>query len=158
MIWLFIVQWLHVFFAILWFGGTLYIDFILIPALLPAAWQLKREVSARVSPLTNRVLRPAAILVILLGVVRGTFLGRLHSVQDIVGSRYGLTWLVALVLTLALFTFAEAILEPTLRRLNAQKEESAYGAVLKRVQVLATIELVGFVAVFTCMILMRLAS
>jgi uncharacterized membrane protein len=154
-VWLILVQWLHVLCGIMWFGGTLYIDLVLIPAFQSAPLPLQREVSTRVSPLTNRVLRPTAIAVIVLGVVRGTILGRLHSVQDVLGTAYGATWLAALIVTLALFTFGEAILEPALRHLNTAKEAGAYAAALRRVQVLAAVELVGFFAIFTCMILMR---
>ena len=88
MFWLVSVQWLHVALAILWFGGSLYITLILIPALQALSREKQQEVAARISPATTRVLRPVAILVILLGFVRGTFLGRLHSVQDVFGSAY----------------------------------------------------------------------
>jgi hypothetical protein len=43
------------------------------------------------------------ILVLLLGFVRGTFLGPVDSVGDVFGTAYGLTWLVALLATIALF-------------------------------------------------------
>lgn len=155
MFWLVSVQWLHVALAILWFGGSLYITLILIPALQALSREKQQEVAARISPATTRVLRPVAILVILLGFVRGTFLGRLHSVQDVFGSAYGVTWLVALIAAIALFAFIETIFDPDVRRLNTAKSEVEYDTTLKRVQVFAVIELLGFFAIFTCMILMR---
>jgi uncharacterized membrane protein len=155
MIWLILVQWLHVLGGILWFGGSLYIDLILIPALLPLPRERQQEVAARVSPLTTGVLRPAALLVIVLGFIRGTFLGQLHSIQDVIGSAYGLTWLAALVGAVALYTFIEVIFDPDVRRLNTAKSNAEYDATLGRVKVFAVVQLLGFFAIFTCMILMR---
>ena len=155
MVWLILVQWLHVLGGILWFGGSMYITLILIPALLPLPREKQQEVAARVSPLTTRVLTPVAVVVIVLGFVRGTLLGRLHSVQDVFGSAYGVTWLVGLVAAIALFTFGLVILDPDVRRLNTAKSNAEYDATLARVKVLTVVELLGFFAIFTCMILMR---
>lgn len=155
MLWLILVQWLHVVSGILWFGGTLYIDLVLIPALMPLAREKKQEVAARISPLTTRVLRPAAIVVIVLGFVRGTFLGQLHTIPDVVSTSYGRTWLVALIGALALFAFIEVVLDPAVRRLNTAKTDAEFDARLGRVTALSVVELIGFVAIFTCMILMR---
>lgn len=155
MFWLVVVQWLHVLGGILWFGSTLYINLIFIPAVLPLPRERQQEIAARVSPLTTRVLRPAAMLVIVLGFLRGTFLGQLHSVQDVVGTTYGVTWLVALVGAIVLQTFIEVIFDPDIRRLNTAKSAAEYDATLGRVKAFAAVELLGFFAIFTCMILMR---
>lgn len=155
MLWLVITQWLHVVLGILWFGSTLYINLVFIPAVLPFPREKQQEISARISPLTTFVLRPTAIAVIALGFIRGTFLGQIHSVQDAVGTSYGRTWLVALIGALALFAFIEVIFDPTIRRLNTAKAEAEYNATLGRVKLYAVIELIGFFAIFTCMILMR---
>jgi uncharacterized membrane protein len=155
MVWLILVQWLHVLGGIFWFGGSMYITLILIPAQLPLPREKQQEVAARVSPLTTRVLTPVALLVIVLGFIRGTFLGRLHSVQDVFGSAYGVTWLVALVGAIALQTYIRVILDPDVKRLNTAKSNGEYDATLARVKVLTVVELLGFFAIFTCMILMR---
>jgi uncharacterized membrane protein len=155
MLWLVITQWLHVVLGILWFGSTLYINLVFIPAVLPFPREKQQEISARISPLTTFVLRPTAIAVIALGFIRGTFLGQIHSVQDALGTSYGRTWLVALIGALALFAFIEVIFDPTIRRLNTAKGEADYDATLGRVKLYAVIELIGFFAIFTCMILMR---
>lgn len=156
MAWLIIVQWLHVLGGILWFGGTLYINLILIPAILPLSREKQQEIAAHVSPLTTRMLRPTAILVIALGVIRGTVLGQLHSVQDVLGTAYGRTWLVALIGALLLYGFIEVVFDPNVRRLNTAKSGAEYDTTLQLVKVFAVLELLGFFAVFTCMTLMRL--
>jgi uncharacterized membrane protein len=155
MVLLVVVQWLHALLGILWFGSTLYINLILIPAVLPLPREKQQEIASRISPLTTRVLRPTALLVIALGFIRGTFLGQIHSTRDVVGTTYGMTWLVALIGALLLFGFIEVVFDPTVRRLNTAKGNAEYDATLQRVKVLAAFELVGFFAIFTCMILMR---
>lgn len=156
MFWLGTVQWLHVLLGIFWFGSTLYINLVFIPAVLPLSREKQQEIAARISPLTTRVLRPTAILVIALGIVRGTVLGPIHSVQDVFSTTYGVTWFVALVGALALFTFIEVVFDPDIRRLNTAKTEAEYDATLGRVKILSVVELIGFFAIFTCMILLRL--
>ena len=155
--WLIIVQWLHVFLGVLWFGSTLYINLIFIPAVMPLPREKQQEIAARISPLTTRVLRPTAFLVIALGFIRGTFLGPLKSVEAAVSTPYGVTWLVALLGALALETFIEVVFDPNVRRLNTAKDDAEYAATLQRVKVFAVLELAGFFAIFTCMILMRFA-
>jgi uncharacterized membrane protein len=155
MVWLVIVQWLHVFLGVLWFGSTLYINLILIPAVMPLPREKQQEIAARISPLTTRVLRPTAFLVIALGFLRGTVLGQLHSVQDVLSTSYGVTWLVALLGALALEGFIEVVFDPNVRRLNTAKGDTEYAATLQLVKVFAVLELLGFFAIFTCMILMR---
>ena len=156
MFWLGTVQWLHVLLGIFWFGSTLYINLVFIPAVLPLSREKQQEIAARISPLTTRVLRPTAILVIALGIVRGTVLGPIHSVQDVFSTTYGVTWFAALVGALALFTFIEVVFDPDIRRLNTAKTEVEYEATLGRVKILSVVELIGFFAIFTCMILLRL--
>jgi uncharacterized membrane protein len=155
MFWLILVQWLHVLGGIFWFGGSMYITLILIPALLPLPREKQQEVAARVSPLTTRVLTPVAVLVIVLGFIRGTFLGRLHSIQDVLSSAYGVTWLVGLIGAIGLQTYISMILDPDVRRLNTAKSNAEYDDTLARVKVMTLVELLGFFVIFTCMILMR---
>jgi uncharacterized membrane protein len=150
-----VVQWLHVLGGIFWFGGSLYITLVLIPSLQSLPRERQQEVALRVGELTTKVLRPTAYLVVALGFIRGTFLGRLHSVQDVLGSPYGVTWLTALVATIALQVFIEGLMDPDVRRLNLAKTDVEYAATLGRVKAFAVIELLGFLAIFTCMILMR---
>jgi hypothetical protein len=76
-------------------------------------------------------------------------------VQDAVSTPYGRTWLVALIGALALFAFIEVVLDPAVRRLNTATTDAEFDARLGRVSALSVVELIGFLAIFTCMILMR---
>jgi uncharacterized membrane protein len=160
----FIVQWLHVILGILWFGAALYADFILIPALNTLPLTTQRAVGAAVGARGNPIILTAATGVILLGVVRGTVFGPIKSLEAL-STAYGITWLVALVLAIGLFLYGLRVLAPSLERLAAIPEAEALtadgspsaelAAAVERVKRILLIELVVFLAIFTCMILMR---
>ena len=160
----FVVQWLHVFFGIFWFGAVLYGDFILIPAITTLPLNSQREIGAAIGPRAERIIEPVAGLVILLGIIRGTVFGPIKSL-DILTSTYGLTWLVALVAAAATFYWGKRIIVPAVRRLNAISAPDAVGpdgaasqaftAAIDQVKRVTLLELIGFFVIFTCMILMR---
>ncbi len=157
-----IVQWLHVFFGIFWFGSTLYADLILVPAVMSLPVARQREVVAPIGSRSVKVLEPVAGLVILLGFLRGTVFGQIRSLEALM-TVYGVTWLVALVAAIALFYWAFRVLPPAIERMNAipldaeanEASNDAFAAALSRVKRISLLELVGFLIIFTCMILMR---
>ena len=157
-----IVQWLHVFFGIFWFGSTLYADLILVPAVTSLTVARQREVVAPIGSRSVKVLEPVAGLVILLGFLRGTVFGQIRSLEALM-TVYGVTWLAALVAAIALFYWAFRVLPPAIERMNAipldaeanEASNDAFAAALSRVKRISLLELVGFLIIFTCMILMR---
>ena len=160
----FIVQWLHVFLGIFWFGAVLYGDFILIPAVTTLPLNTQREIGAAIGPRAERVILPVAGLAILLGIVRGTVFGPIKSL-DALTNAYGLTWLVALIAAAATFYWGLRVIVPAIRRLNAISPQDAVGpdgapsatfaAAIDQVKRVTLLELLGFFVIFTCMILMR---
>jgi uncharacterized membrane protein len=105
----FVVQWLHVLLGILWFGYALSMYFLVSPALMQLPEHQGRITNSRLGAIGKRVFPVVAILVLLLGIVRGTVFGPINSLEDLFGTAYGWTWLVALVATLGLvFTGARA--------------------------------------------------
>ena len=72
----FVVQWLHVLLGIFWFGGALYTDIILIPAIRHLSLEKQRELGAALGVRGIAVYRIVAPLIILLGFLRGTVFGR----------------------------------------------------------------------------------
>ena len=156
-----VVQWAHVLLGILWFGNALALDVIVIPALNRLPIVTQREIASQIGARATPIFKVVVPLIVLLGIVRGTILGRIRSVDALVGSAYGWTWLAALVLTVAVYAWGLRVLEPALRRMDAAplnadgtpSEELA--AATSRVKELVGVELLGFLAIFTCMILMR---
>ncbi|HEX2194052.1 MAG TPA: hypothetical protein VHK63_03715 [Candidatus Limnocylindria bacterium] len=161
---LFAVQWLHVILGVMWFGAVLYNAAILIPALQTLPLTKQREFGAAIARQGFKVIRPVSIAVIVLGILRGTVFGPIQSV-DALGTAYGITWLVALVLAIAAFLWAEFVIARALDRMNAIPEAEAIGpdgqptpafvAVIDDAKRKTVLELGFFLAIFTCMILMR---
>jgi len=162
---LIVIQWLHVFLGIFWFGSTLYLDFVVIPAVMTLPLEQQRIVSKPLTMFSERVIIPAAILVILLGLLRGTIFGPVKSLDFLFGTAYGITFLITLLAALATFAWGQLVLTRAARRLDTfplgevmqtdEKVALAFAAQVQRVKLLALLELLGFFVIFTCMILMR---
>ena len=157
----FSVQWLHVILGMLWLGGALYTNFVVIPALGRLPLPMQREVGMHIGEIAGKLFTVVPILIVILGVVRGTVFGPIQSVDDLLGSAYGLTWLTALTVTVATYLWGKFMIEAAIAdmnnvALNADGTMSAMGlAALNRVKLVAALELLGFAIIFTCMILMR---
>jgi uncharacterized membrane protein len=162
---LFAVQWLHVFFGIFWFGTVLYSDFILVPALNTLPLDRQREFGSALGRRIVRVIPVVAGLTILLGIIRGIFFSGINSL-DALTTTYGLTWLVALVAAIATYLWGDRVIRPDIERLVAMPDAAATGAeasgtvglsaLTDRIKRNSMLELLGFLVIFTCMILMRL--
>ena len=156
-----IVQWLHVLLGILWFGNALVLAVIVIPAInrLPIVGQ--REISSYIGGRATPIFHLVVPLLIVLGIVRGTFLGPIKGVDILFGSAYGLTWLTALAATLLTYLFGLRVLVPAVRAMDVIPTgpdgagTPAIAAATDRVKKLVGLELIGFLVIFTCMILMR---
>ena len=162
---LIVFQWLHVFLGIFWFGSTLYLDFVVIPAVMTLPLEQQRTVSKPLTIFSDRVLIPAAILVIVLGLVRGIVFGPVRSLDFLFGTAYGITFLIAFLAALATFLWGHFAVGRAARHLEAfpltevmksgGTVAAAFAAQVQRVKLLALLELLGFFVIFTCMILMR---
>jgi uncharacterized membrane protein len=158
---IFVVQWLHVLLGILWFGNALALAIIVIPALNHLPIVRQREIGNAIGLRSNRVFQVVVPLIIVLGVVRGTALGPVKSVEVLLGTPYGLTWLIALGVTTATYLWGLFVIVPGVEAmgqvpLNADGTATAQlVSATDRVKRLVLFELIGFLAIFTCMILMR---
>jgi len=150
-----VIQWLHVFLGVFWLGAVLYVDFILLPTLNRLPLQEQQRVGGQLGPRTSRILVPVGITVVLLGFLRGTVFGQLHSLDAVLGSAYGVTWLISLLLGLGVIVWGLFALAPRAEALNTAKSPEEYGAIVKTLRALILVELLIFLALFTCMILMR---
>lgn len=153
--WIITLQWLHVLLGIFWFGGTLFLDFAVVPAVMGLPVEKQREVSVRLGQQVSPLMRTAGAGVIVLGFIRGTFLGPLHSVQAVFGSAYGFTWLAALAVATGLFFFALFVTEPAARSLSEDQSADVYAVRMQRIKLITLTELLFFAVIFSCMILMR---
>jgi uncharacterized membrane protein len=156
-----VVQWLHVLLGILWFGNALALDVIVIPAINRLPIVAQREISSYIGSRATPIFHVVVPLIILLGFVRGTFLGPIKSIDHLFGTAYGLTWLTALIVTIATYLFGLFVIVPALRSMDLAPLQSdgsptpGLVAATNRVKRLVSLELLGFLVIFTCMILMR---
>ena len=162
---LIVIQWLHVLLGIFWFGSMLYLDFVVIPAVMTLPLEQQRTVSKPLTMFSDRVLVPAAILVIILGLVRGTIFGPVKTWSFLIGTAYGLTFLLAFLAAVATLLWGHFATGRAARHLEAfpltEVVKSggavalAFNAQVQRLKLFALVELLGFFIIFTCMILMR---
>ena len=147
----FAVQWLHVLLGIVWFGYAITIYFLVSPALAELPESQGRITVSRLGQIGARVFPIVSVLVILLGILRGTVFGRIQSL-DALTTTYGIIWLIALFGTLALIANGARNIGPQFEGL---KDAPDYPAAVQRLRAFSRIDLVLFTLVFTCMILMR---
>jgi uncharacterized membrane protein len=156
------VQWLHVFLGIFWFGSVLFVDFVVIPSITSLPMEQQGPISQKLAANSNKVILPVAALVILIGILRGTVWGQVQSFDVLFGTQYGITFFISLLLGLGVYAWGYFITRPAAERINKLgstlvdgKPTPAFAAAVQRVKMLTFIELFGFLAVFTTMILMR---
>lgn len=155
------VQWLHVLLGIFWFGNALVLDVIVIPAINRLPIVSQREISSYIGSRATPIFHVVVPSIIALGIIRGTLLGPIKSVEVLFGSAYGLTWMTALGVTILTYLFGLVAIIPALRRMDAAPVDRdgsptrELTAAINSVKRLVTLELLGFFVIFTCMILMR---
>jgi uncharacterized membrane protein len=158
------VHWSHVLLGILWFGNALVLALIVIPALSRLPIVTQRLVAAQVGARATPIFKVVVPLVIVLGFIRGTVLGPIDSLDDMLGTAYGLTWLASLVLASGLYAWGFIVLQPALQRMAAApiNEDGSPSPELAtetgKVKRLIGLELLAFLAIFTCMVLMRFGA
>ena len=161
-----IAQWLHVFFGIFWFGGTLYATFVVFPALARLQPVNARSTTIQLQRQISRVIPWVALATIVLGIVRGTVFGPIQTADQLT-STYGLWWLLGLLGSVALVVWGQYVISPSAERLNADEEAWAESTerpsprlarLISRLRLVATIEVVGFAVVFSAMIAMHAVS
>ncbi|MCA1570375.1 MAG: hypothetical protein LC798_08685 [Chloroflexi bacterium] len=157
----FTVQWLHVLLGIVWFGYSLALAIFVIPAVSRLSIATQRQIGAVLGERAKPIIDVVAPSILVLGIIRGTLLGPIDSIEDVFTTAYGLTWLLAIVVIVAVFLWGRFVIIGAVERLaNAPltpeggptPELEIALAHAKRVTVL---ELVGFLVLFTLMILMR---
>ena len=160
-----LIQWLHVLLGIFWFGGSLYLNFMVIPVLLKLPLGQQREVGIPLGARSNQILPLISILVILSGLLRGTVWGPVQSFPFLFGTAYGVTFLISLLVAGAVELWGHFVVGKAAAELNSfpiaevLKPRSAvalaFNAQVHRVMLFSLVELLGFFIIFTCMILMR---
>ena len=88
-------------------------------------------------------------------------LGTIDDIETLVGTAYGITWLVALVVAVGTWRSGRLVITPAIRHMNGLPLPAdgsvppELGPATDRVKRVVVLELAGFFVIFTCMILMR---
>ena len=147
-----LVQWLHILSGVIWFGGYILIDFALWPALLRRPTTEARATLAALEKYIGPLMAASGSLVVLLGIVRGTVLGPIKSLDALLGTAYGLTWLTALVIALFLTIWGarwhDRVVGPI------WEGDQARPGVAARLRMATIIEMTCFGAILACMVLL----
>ncbi len=112
---------------------------------------------AAVGSQANRIVPWVAVGAIVLGIIRGTVLGDIHSAGDL-GTTYGIEWLVGLVAAVATLAWGVWVLNPAAARLAMGPPSPAKAAEMVTVRRYIWIQMAGFLVIFTTMILMHYAN
>jgi uncharacterized membrane protein len=150
-----IIEGLHMLFAIFWFGGTMWANFVLGPATARTSAAAAGEMGAQIGLQANRVIPPVAGLAIILGFLRGTVWGPVTSANALFGTGFGRWWLIALVLAVITFIWGQRLTGPSAASIALTDDSAERAARIQRTLRLASIELLGFLGIFSMMILMR---
>jgi hypothetical protein len=128
--------------------------FLISPTLAQLPEDKGRITNSRLGEVGARVFPFVSLLALVLGILRGTVFGRIQSFEAVT-TTYGIVWLVAMVLTIAIIMNNARFIGPTFAGL---KDAPDYRGSIERLQSLTRIDLALFTVVFTCMILMRFMS
>jgi uncharacterized membrane protein len=160
-------QWLHILFGTFWFGGALFANFVVVPAMMRMPAEPQQQFLKFFAKQSERMMLIAASGTIVLGIIRGTVFGEIKDVADL-GSAYGIYWLIGLVAACVTYAYGTWYLSPRANRLTAEMAAAGVGpggqmppelaAAMSRLKVIALLELVGFFVVFTAMIAMHFAG
>ena len=113
------IQWLHVLCGTFWLGGALYGNFVVIPAIGTLPVEVQRKVAKPLGAMGNKVMVPAALLVMIFGLLRGTVFGPVRSLDFLLGTAYGLTFLISFLAASATFIWGTFVMARTFESLNA---------------------------------------
>lgn len=111
-----LVQFFHILGGAAWLGASVFASLILLPFVFGQPIERQRHLVRTVILGPERLLIGAALLAAVMGVVRGTVFGRIRSIEAL-GSPYGIVWLAAIAVTVAIFAVGGLLTSPAARRL-----------------------------------------
>jgi uncharacterized membrane protein len=149
---LLVTQWLHILTGIIWFGGYVFLDFVLWPTLLRLPVPQAKTASALLEKFAGPIMASSGTLVVLLGVVRGTLLGPITSLTVLFTSAYGLTWLAALLISLVLIVWGAGWHDRVIGPI--WDGDGLHSGVVRRLRLGTVFEMTCFGLVLACMVLL----
>jgi uncharacterized membrane protein len=154
----FVVEWVHILLGIFWFGSALYANFILGPAIMRLSPGTRREVVGATFGRASHIFMWVGYLTVTAGFLRGTIFGRIQSVDVLLGTRYGIVWLIAFAVGVFLALWSHLVLARDARKMLAMPQPAAASGPAVAARPSPTpriVEMVGFFVLFTLMIVLK---
>ena len=161
---LLVIQFVHLLAGAVWLGGSVFLNLVVLPAVFAQPVDQQRRLARRVILGPERLMVGAALTTLVLGVVRGTAFGPVRSMEA-VGTRYGLVWVAAIVITLVVFVVGGRVTSPAARALldddgvwqpaGDGRPRAELEARIARVRYGFRVELVGILVVLALMPILR---
>jgi uncharacterized membrane protein len=158
-----LVQFLHILGGAAWLGASVFASLVLLPFVFGQPIERQRDLVRTVILGPERLLIGAAMLATVMGVVRGTVFGPIRTIEAL-GSPYGIVWLAAIGVTVAIFAVGGLVTSPAARRLASDDALWAVPAVegaatgradmVRRLRLGFTLELSGIVCVLALMVVL----
>lgn len=153
MVLLVVVHWLHVLAGLVWFGGQVFANLVLWPLLLSRPAAEARDFVQGMGRWAGPLMGGSGMAVLLLGILRGTWLGPIRSLDALLSTAYGLTFLAALLLTVLVMGHAGRERERMMHKIwDGDAFQPGASAYLRRN---GTVTLAGLSGIVLCMVLMR---
>ncbi len=122
-----IVQYLHVFAAILWLGGGFYTLFVQLPGVLAAPPQARGPVVAQIAPRQLRYILRVAEITLATGILNLIATGRVQQFMEPFAQRWTVILGIGIILAFALYGLVRATVVPWTHRMLALGPKAAAG-------------------------------
>lgn len=122
----FALRFSHITFGIAWMGANFYSVGVMSRVMPRVEAPARKQVMRRLMPVALRYIPVTAVLTIVLGAALYLYMGDFDA-NFLLGSRWGLTLLAALVLTLSTFAFGMVYVVGAGRKLQVHLEEDQCG-------------------------------
>lgn len=157
-----IVLTVHIFFAIIWAGGVLFVGWGVYPSSQKLPFKIQREYLRALMKWTHHLFTLIGSIVIITGITLGTVLGPIRTWGILLHSTYGHIWLTALVIALITLFWGVVIGYGYAMSILSNDHlwdaaESGDGRPLRhafiKVSLVESVEGIGFFILIICMVL-----
>jgi uncharacterized membrane protein len=158
------IQALHILAGVVWLGGAVFMNIVVLPAIVELPVREQRAMARRVIFGPERIMIGSALLTAALGILRGTAYGPIRSVESL-ATAYGVVWGIAIAITISVFFVGARMTGPAAHalldddRLWALPSSAEVSGTrmhgIRRVRRSFRLELVGILLVFALMPVLR---
>ena len=157
-----LIGFLHVAAGAAWFGGSLFANLVVVPFIIRQPGVRQRELIGGLVIGPERLMIAAALGAAVTGLLLGPVLGRIDSL-DAVASPYGMVWVGAILVALAVFAVGGRVTSPAARTLREDdaiwtdasgSSESRRAEALARLRLGFRLELAGIAVILVLMTLL----